>query len=226
MRSLGELLVNRSGRGKSEDADEVFQELKESAESYSHSINVHLSARDINRWKLAHRYIQTYIRTFELSGWEGNLTYRLSNLLIQRYKDWPDVKDILLEIDIATGFSLAAFIYGGLHALAWSAPFHSSTEQLLWRISACIVMGSLPATYAVVAFLRKEDRRRGPSEHRSYDHLIGNIIRALIVLIILIILIYVLARLYLVVECFINLSHLPAGVYYLPNWSAYFPHIS
>ena len=37
---------------------------------------------------------------------------------------------------------------------------------------------------------------------------------------------FMLARAYLVVECFINLSQLPAGVYDMPNWSAYFPHIA
>lgn len=37
---------------------------------------------------------------------------------------------------------------------------------------------------------------------------------------------YALARAYLVVECFINLSHLSAGVYDVPNWAAYFPHMS
>ena len=36
---------------------------------------------------------------------------------------------------------------------------------------------------------------------------------------------YLLARAYLVIESFINLSQLPAGVYDMPNWSAYFPHI-
>lgn len=37
---------------------------------------------------------------------------------------------------------------------------------------------------------------------------------------------YVLARAYLVVECFINVSHLPAGAYKVPSWTAYFPHIA
>ena len=37
---------------------------------------------------------------------------------------------------------------------------------------------------------------------------------------------YILARAYLAVECFINLSHLPAGVCNVPRWAAYFLHIS
>jgi len=37
---------------------------------------------------------------------------------------------------------------------------------------------------------------------------------------------YCLARVYLVVECFINLSHLPESVFRVPVWSQYVPHIS
>ena len=40
------------------------------------------------------------------------------------------------------------------------------------------------------------------------------------------ILVYCLARVYLVVECFINLSHLPESVFRVPVWSQYVPHIS
>ncbi|KAK4108127.1 hypothetical protein N656DRAFT_784667 [Canariomyces notabilis] len=39
------------------------------------------------------------------------------------------------------------------------------------------------------------------------------------------IVLYVLARVYLVVECFINLVHLPESAYKLPEWSQYVPHI-
>ena len=42
----------------------------------------------------------------------------------------------------------------------------------------------------------------------------------------LMLVVYLLARAYLVVECFINVFHLPAGVFNTPEWSTYFPHIS
>ena len=225
LRSLSELVdivINTKGSfhgGEPEGLDKYLQELKESAKSCSHSINVHLSARDINRWKLASRAIQTDIRTFELSGPRESPTDNFRNLLIQRHKDWPRADKMWSKIEIVAGFSLAAFIYGGLHALAWSAHFHSSTEQLLWRISACIVMGSLPVIYAVA---RLYDRLE-PHLSKLWEDLIVIIIAAPFVLLISA---YVLARAYLVVECFINISHLPAGVYDLPNWSAYFPHIA
>jgi hypothetical protein len=37
---------------------------------------------------------------------------------------------------------------------------------------------------------------------------------------------YMWARVYLVVESFISLGHSPAGVYDLPSWSSYVPHIT
>lgn len=39
-------------------------------------------------------------------------------------------------------------------------------------------------------------------------------------------LVYVLARAYLIVECFVALSNSPVGIYDVPAWSSYFPHIS
>ena len=45
------------------------------------------------------------------------------------------------------------------------------------------------------------------------------------VLIVLAIL-YVIARVHWVVECLIELAHLPDGVFELPNGSQYFPHIT
>jgi hypothetical protein len=37
-------------------------------------------------------------------------------------------------------------------------------------------------------------------------------------------LVYAAARTYLVVECFINIAHLPDAVFQEPNWSQYIPH--
>ena len=39
------------------------------------------------------------------------------------------------------------------------------------------------------------------------------------------ILVYVAARVFLVVECFVNFAHLPESAYMTPQWSRYVPHI-
>ena len=195
----------------------------------SHPLRLNLTARDVTRWKMAWQAIQA-CKIVDRQNPRGEKISRrpevklLAGLLTGRCRDWPDFEEMFDQIPITLGFCITAFIYGGLHALAWSAPFPSVTEELLWKICACIVMGGLPiffALYAVAAYLQV-----------NYDVLWREAIHnwitipLLIPSLLLIIMAYTLARAYLVVECFINLSHLPAGVYDVPKWSAYFPHIS
>ena len=174
---------------------------------------ISLNAQDVTRWKMAWRARQVF-----KYGW-------VTKIIVRRCKDWPDMDNIFDEPPIALGFSAGALIYGGLHALAWFAHFDSSTEQLLWRISACVVMGGLPVIFVLVTAANKTF---GIPNQRNSDF--TNLIDFAVVLLVvpagLVLLAYILARGYLVVECFINLSHLPAEVYEVPRWSAYFPHIS
>ena len=175
--------------------------------------NLKLTSQDVTRYQMAWRIMKCSIPE------SGPLDYpwhHYGYALVRRCKDWPDTDDIL-QLLTAFGFSVAALIYGGLHALAWFAHFESSTEQLLWRISACVVMGGLP----VVLVIYRVDRMAFRPYSRNYYP-----VEAIYNLGGLILLAYVLARGYLVVECFINLSHLPAGAYDVPSWSTYFPHIS
>ncbi|KAL8974545.1 MAG: hypothetical protein Q9197_001223 [Variospora fuerteventurae] len=166
---------------------------------------------------------------------------KLSSWAFRRHcEDWP--KRSRGEIVTHFGFIGAALIYGGLHVLAWFAHFSSTTEQLLWRISSCVVMGGLPIL-VINRFLI--DRRFeyftsliwiGTLMYKILDYarifrlrmINGKRVTLIFCLIIefVVFTIYVLARVYLVVECFIQLSHLPAGVYNVPEWSAYFPHIA
>ena len=185
---------------------------------------ISLTTPDVTRWKMAWRAHQIF---------EGrdHLTFSQRGL-VRRCKDLPDTVDILYELPILFGFSAAALTYGGLHALAWFAHFDSSTEQLLWRNSACVVMSGIPVISVLCRFavlLQERSHLTRPGESSS----IGSIDLLLFGLSVFVLFpayvllpAYVLARGYLVVECFINLSHLPAEVYNVPTWSAYFPHIS
>ena len=131
--------------------------------------------------------------------------------------------DDMLKLPIALTFSATALIYGGLHALAWHAYFKSPTEQLLWRISACVVMGGMALILLTVKF---EDEITNTFSYLTdfIHYKLDGILY--VILVVLLILAYALARAYLVVECFINLAHLPAEVYDVPSWASYFPHIS
>ena len=172
--------------------------------------HVRLTARDITRWKMAWRACQPHIQKTS-----GNKTIfsdvYYQQLLARRCTDGPDWVEAF-EIPTILGFTAATFIYGGLHALAWSAHFDSATEKLLWRTSSCIVMGGLPVILGLHNWWPKVEN--------------DNTVLALLGLEILMLVAYTLARAYLVVECFINVFHLPAGVFDTPQWSTYFPHIS
>ena len=168
---------------------------------------IRLSGQDITRWKMAWRAIQAF-----KVHCSDDTQIRIGNAITSRCGDWPDTEDIFKEFSTALGFSAAAFIYGGLHALAWFAHFESSTQQLLWRISASVVMSGVPVMYALAKV-----------PQRSWWYLPWQMARLNRLLVLLA---YTLARAYLVIECFINLSRLPAGVYDVPSWAAYFPHIS
>lgn len=165
-----------------------------------------LTPQDVTRWKMAWR------ETTKLSRSERDHTIPL----VERCKDWPAMQD-MLEPPMALSFSATAIAYGGLHALAWYAHFNSPTEQLLWRISACVVMGGVPCL--IILMIVVVETLPGGFFMKSCRYFVIGAFWPLL-------LAYVLARAYLVVECFINLAHLPAGVYDVPSWAAYFPHIS
>lgn len=194
--------------------------------------------QDLNRWTMAARACEAFVGddpSEEGGGYYGAAFRR-------RCGDFPRIE--ANEPAVALGLGVVALSYGGLHALAWSAHFISTTEQLLWRISACIVMGGVPLMFTIATIT---DRYNDVAIFRFIDDAFtywllfisviyevreehGNttfMVSVLgIVTFVAVLLVYALARAYLIVECFLQLSHLPADVYKVPQWSAYFPHIS
>ncbi|KAL8964552.1 MAG: hypothetical protein Q9197_006883 [Variospora fuerteventurae] len=184
------------------------------------------SKQAINRWKMAKRADESIQTRQSLDGMK--LT---GESFARRCTNTPEALNLratagfyflvpLLD-PLALGFGAAAMVYGGLHALAWFAPFRSPIEQLLWRMSCVVVIGGIPTSLAVCRFMFS-------FAFQDWDGwgalLLIRMPRVLLAY--LLVSAYVLARLYLVVECFIQLSHLPAGVYDMPEWSSYFPHIA
>ena len=117
------------------------------------------------------------------------------------------------------GLLCAGIFYGGLHLVAWAAPFASHSERILWRLSALSVAATGPIVAIIIAGLLFVQPVDTPGTLRT----LGAMLLALMVF--LMILLYVFARAYLIVECFINIAHLPEQVYELPSWSQYVPHI-
>ena len=191
--------------------------------SHSPCPHIRLTTEDVTRYKMAWRAVEFNRRQRELSPLhvdKRSWYHGFPSALVQRSKDWPGLENTLEPL-VGLGFTTAGLIYGGLHALAWFAHFESSTQQLLWRVSACVVMGGFPVFWVLL---------------KSLDYIEDHIpirvrleavySRPALTVLALVVLAYILARAYLVIECFINLSHLPAGVYDVPKWASYFPHIS
>lgn len=177
------------------------------------------------------------------------------------------------------GITLAGFLYGGLHLLAWDATFTSPAERTLWRIAALSLAASgllVPVSHAEgyigeavrpwlamdeedrdaeeAAHLREKaqeilhggssnaeeegghrTRRQKPVKWRKWAWKVYRwcflwmieVIRILRVAVLVFIgLIYFGLRLFVFLECLVNLVHLPASAYEVVQWSQYVPHIS
>ncbi|KAJ8111466.1 hypothetical protein OPT61_g5945 [Boeremia exigua] len=115
----------------------------------------------------------------------------------------------------------AGAIYGCVHLLAWNGPFNTYREQWMWRVSSIVVASPiliLPSFLTPAAVIYTKVIRDGLA-----DKIVKGVIYFAAVAFALV---YSAARIFLVVECFINLSHLPPEVYKEPTWSRYIPHLS
>lgn len=240
--------------------DAQHQENQRTRGNLAEEPHIDIPTADCMRWQLAYQ------------NWNYDTD---SALLATRIRNFPRFTGIRKQWPLYVGLALAGFIYGGLHCLAWNAPFPSGLEATLWRISSV----TITSTGALVAMVVPWDllpplwkrnfnflKDVGDLEDKIFDFLglggvydwfddladrhpeipwviaqttrfmgFGGIIVVFGVLcaikcvldlgVALFIVLYVLARVYLVVECFINLAHLPESAYGLPKWSQYVPHI-
>lgn len=183
---------------------------------------VKLDASDIRRWRLA-----------SALTWDTNDRDGTEHFFADRSNNWPTKFDLLeLEKRAIIGLTAASLVYGGLHLFAWNASFQSPVQGTLWRLSGCVVACGVPVM-AVGLFLGNKIDPISAEPHvlREFLREVSDIIlhilaSACVVLVVLLLFGYILARAYLVVECFVSLSHMQAEVYDVPAWSVYFPHIS
>ena len=119
---------------------------------------------------------------------------------------------------------ISCMVYGGLHLLAWNAPFRSRMEEWLWRSSgiSAIAFGLsfVPLLLLVPSDVLLESSNDSKLHRSCFRLYLFSVLGLFLNLI------YVAARVYLVVECCINLAYLHDTVYEMPDWSQYFPHIS
>jgi hypothetical protein len=216
---------------------DVMRPPKNDCTSEEKTITVDIPELEIRRWKLLFA-----------ANYPDNARREISSLS-DRLRNFPRLDGIRKGKELYIGLAITGFMYGGLHCLAWHAPFATRVETLLWRISSIAVM----ATFVLVlllfswklrpAFWQDIDVAIDPS-NSFWDSLLNfdawpGWLQCLIVVpfevifvllwdltVVTVAALYCLARIYLVVECFINLSYLPESVYTVPVWSQYVPHIS
>jgi hypothetical protein len=162
-------------------------------------------------------------------------------------KRWEHALKVYLEsigapdIAFSTILLIAGSFYGGVHLLAWNGPFPTPLERWLWRAS-CIVI-ACPGFMALFSYLKGAFKRTylggltiaqfATQWLFGYDLsriLVGSAVFIAagytLIGVVCFCLAYIAARVYIVVECFLNLTHLPPGVYTQPSWSRYIPQFS
>ncbi|TIA30028.1 hypothetical protein D6C78_09845 [Aureobasidium pullulans] len=123
---------------------------------------------------------------------------------------------------------IVALVYGGLHLLAWNAPFHTRIEETLWKISGISVASIGPMSIAFAGSLSVTDklfRHIGPRPIRHCSLISEDTVEKIIQFLgVSYLLFYLFARVYLVVECFIEVAYLPDSAFTTPVFTRYIPH--
>ena len=105
-------------------------------------------------------------------------------------------------------------IYGGIHLTTWNFHFASQTEHLLWKIACIDIMGTIPLGVTLFMCIM----RIQIDLDFLYEYIPWIIFPPLFIC-------YAISRIYIVVESFISLRHVPIGVYAAIPWVQDIPHI-
>lgn len=94
------------------------------------SARLQLAHSDVRRWQLALGY--------------GRLHSVANGLLVDRVRNLPLLTSVCTDcgdrhITFYADFGLFGLVYGGLHCVAWKAPFVSDLERVLWRVSSVAI---------------------------------------------------------------------------------------
>jgi hypothetical protein len=135
---------------------------------------------------------------------------------------WPLNDQLSTLITRAGIFPLALALpiaYGGVHLSAWNYEFPSTPERTLWIVAAITIAGMLPTVTVIWLFwasLINYGTEEGYVIGERYWSIEGILYAALGF--------YAVARVYIVVESFASLRHVPIGVYWTPAWLQMIPH--
>jgi hypothetical protein len=214
-----------------------------------------LKVGDILRWSRASEAVERFLKheedgrsyiNFRGDSADPELNPdRVPDLLVDRIYNWPTNILSLSKFrtrDIPThfAFTLSGVFYGGLHLVASSAPFHSTAEFALWLVSSIGLCTSGPGAVLtlygnflpewldrVMRWIDPDESAREAALRRKVTRLASVILRAHFLFYLpMISALLLLARVFLMVECFLNLFRLDPMVFAIPSWVDYFPHIN
>jgi hypothetical protein len=187
---------------------------------YTHRLE--LNSVDEHCWDLARKGMDKYgIRNLFKSGgtYQPFLEDCTKRMLVDRVGDVPRGDSLSRTVVLAT-LAIAGFLYGGVHLAAWQTKFKTKAEGQLWKISAITLAASGPLGIPVIVF---ERAWRGSDTMSCGNFMISMVmiwaVPAAAAL-------YLVARVYLLVESFLNLMYLEESTFLVPNWLQYMPHIT
>ncbi|GME30609.1 MFS transporter [Neofusicoccum parvum] len=214
-----------------------------------------------------------------------HLRRELRDTLVDRVFNFPRRRHLRVTLRTHLGITLTGFLYGGLHLLAWDAPFGSRAEQALWRLAGLTIAGSgllVPMAHvedivgeAVRPFLlddhakdveeaeklarlgvrgfvhsydgphgegsgaggekgeAKEETRSIVDSHDGWRHFRDLVLKACLgwvievvswcrlVVVVIVGAVYFGLRVFIFVECLVNITKLPESAYQVVQWSQY-----
>jgi hypothetical protein len=179
-----------------------------------------LTDLDFECIKLASEAARKYgLRTL-FTGWE--MSHGKSDSLAVRSRNAPDILEENIDFaSLILGFPLAGLFYGSIHLLVWNRPFRGKTDELLWKISSLDIL--LSGILIVIAYSKIEETvnlmDRLPKSMRTLSIVLFLSLLGCCALF------YIFCRTFIIVECFLDVFHLPDSAFEVPRWSQYFPHV-
>lgn len=215
------------------------------SETLEHEIIITLDHRDINRLDRACRAArqdrietanadtryQPYAVLERVPNWSLSIKRTINQMIDANWANLYSREFFWLML----GLTFAGACYGGLHLTAWFSQFPTDLQAILWRAASTTILLTGPSCALLVtqmAFTSWEYDRYLSLErrHSRYAAAVGAISVCIqwcgwLIPVVLSLLWYTLCRTFIVVGCFIMLTHIPESALQVPTWSAYIPHI-
>ena len=148
-------------------------------------------------------------RSAPLDHRSPNVQFNVLNAMINK-------QNFMLLLALA----IAPLAYGGVHICALSVGFPTKLEGLAWKVSCYFliaVAGSIFATFAILYQTDMSSQSHSGSIEEKWVSIKEFSVWALVVLMLLVFVLHCAARMFLVIESFISLRHVPLGVYQMPD---------